>query len=137
MVGPFTGRRKFTAFVFGSMLLMSVLSAGAGILSEGHSATTLDPAVMEGKEVRFGADASALWAMLTTQTSNGSVNSMHDSLAPLTGLGTLVEHADQRDLGRHRLRPAAVPGLPAAGGVPRGTDDRAHAGVVRSQDRSA
>lgn len=90
MVGPFTGRRKFTALVFGSMLLMSVLSTGAGILLEGHAAaSTATPALMEGKEVRFGADASALWATLTTQTSNGSVNAMHDSLAPLTGLVTL------------------------------------------------
>ena len=90
MVGPFTGRRKFTALVFGSMLLMSLLSTGAGILLEGHAAaSTATPALMEGKEVRFGADASALWATLTTQTSNGSVNAMHDSLAPLTGLVTL------------------------------------------------
>ena len=90
MVGPFTGRRKFTALVFGSMLLMSVLSTGAGILLEGHAAaSTATPALMEGKEVRFCADASALWATLTTQTSNGSVNAMHDSLAPLTGLVTL------------------------------------------------
>ena len=89
MVGPFTRRRKFTALVFGSMLLMSVLSAGAGILLEGHSAMAASPGLMEGKEVRFGADTSALWATLTTQTSNGSVNAMHDSLAPLTGLVTL------------------------------------------------
>lgn len=90
MVGPFTGRRKFTALVFGSMLLMSLLSTGAGILLEGHAAaSTATPALMEGKEVRFGADASALWATLTTQTSNGSVNAMHDSLAPLAGLVTL------------------------------------------------
>jgi potassium-transporting ATPase potassium-binding subunit len=86
MIGPLTGRRKFTGLVFGSMLLMSVLSVGASVISEGHSATRADPALMEGKEVRFGADASALWASLTTQTSNGSVNSMHDSLAPLTGM---------------------------------------------------
>jgi K+-transporting ATPase ATPase A chain len=89
MVGPFTGRKKFTALVFGSMLLMSMVSTSAGILLEGHSATAADPALMEGKEVRFGADASATWAVLTTQTSNGSVNSMHDSLAPLTGMVTL------------------------------------------------
>lgn len=89
MVGPFTGRRKFTALVFGSMLLMSVLSTGAAIALEGHSATATDPALMEGKEVRFGADATAAWAALTTQTSNGSVNAMHDSLAPLTGMVTL------------------------------------------------
>jgi K+-transporting ATPase ATPase A chain len=46
--------------------------------------------LLEGKEVRVGADASALWAALTTQSSNGSVNAMHDSLAPLTGLVTLA-----------------------------------------------
>ncbi|MDH5821675.1 potassium-transporting ATPase subunit KdpA [Luteimonas sp. RD2P54] len=85
MVGAFTGRRKLTALVFGTMLLMSAASTGVAVWSEGHSATAADIALMEGKEVRFGADASALWAALTTQTSNGSVNSMHDSLAPLTG----------------------------------------------------
>jgi len=99
MVGPFTGRKKLTALVFGSMLLMSVVSTGAGVLIESHSAmaanhaamdhAVMDPAVMEGKEVRFGVDSSALWATLTTQTSNGSVNAMHDSLAPLNGLVTL------------------------------------------------
>jgi K+-transporting ATPase ATPase A chain len=41
---------------------------------------------MEGKEVRFGAVNSALWAAATTAASNGSVNSMHDSLTPLGGL---------------------------------------------------
>lgn len=85
MAGAFTGRRRLTALVFGSMLLMSIVSGGAAIWSEGHSAMAADPALMEGKEVRFGADASALWGALTTQTSNGSVNSMHDSQAPLTG----------------------------------------------------
>jgi len=40
---------------------------------------------MEGKEVRFGAEASALWGVSTTSTSNGSVNSMHDSHTPLSG----------------------------------------------------
>ncbi|WP_407351676.1 potassium-transporting ATPase subunit KdpA [Luteimonas sp. R10] len=85
MAGAFTGRRSLTALVFGCMLVMSLASAGTAIWSEGHSVTSADPALMEGKEVRFGADASALWGALTTQTSNGSVNSMHDSLAPLTG----------------------------------------------------
>ncbi|WP_058361465.1 potassium-transporting ATPase subunit KdpA [Xanthomonas translucens] len=85
MVGPFTGRRKFTALVFGSMLAMSLASTAVSVWSEGHSASTASAALMEGKEVRFGVDASAAWSSLTTQTSNGSVNAMHDSLAPLTG----------------------------------------------------
>ena len=41
---------------------------------------------MEGKEVRFGPTASAIWARRTTGTSNGSVNSMHDSYTPLGGM---------------------------------------------------
>jgi len=45
---------------------------------------------LEGKEVRFGVPASALWATATTAASNGSVNSMHDSYRPLGGLGPLV-----------------------------------------------
>jgi len=40
----------------------------------------------EGKEVRFGATSSALWAAATTAASNGSVNSMHDSFTPIGGL---------------------------------------------------
>lgn len=41
---------------------------------------------LEGKEVRFGATNSALWAVATTAASNGSVNSMHDSYTPVGGL---------------------------------------------------
>jgi K+-transporting ATPase ATPase A chain len=41
---------------------------------------------MEGKETRFGAVESALWATATTAASNGSVNAMHDSFTPLGGL---------------------------------------------------
>ena len=41
---------------------------------------------MEGKEVRFGPRRPALWAASTTGTSNGSVNSMHDSFTPLGGV---------------------------------------------------
>jgi K+-transporting ATPase ATPase A chain len=45
---------------------------------------------MEGKEVRFGSAASAYWAINTTCTSNGSVNAMHDSMTPLTGMFALL-----------------------------------------------
>jgi potassium-transporting ATPase potassium-binding subunit len=44
----------------------------------------------EGKEVRFGPSASGLWAASTTGTSNGSVNSMHDSYTPAGGMVPLV-----------------------------------------------
>jgi potassium-transporting ATPase potassium-binding subunit len=46
---------------------------------------------MEGKECRFGVPASALFATVTTDTSCGAVNSMHDSFTPLGGLIPLVD----------------------------------------------
>jgi K+-transporting ATPase ATPase A chain len=44
---------------------------------------------LEGKELRFGPSAGTTWAAVTTCTSNGSVNCMHDSLNPLAGLTPL------------------------------------------------
>lgn len=44
----------------------------------------------EGKELRFGAAASALWGVATTSTSNGSVNAMHDSFTALSGTWLLL-----------------------------------------------
>ena len=86
MIGPFTRRRKFGVMVFSTMLLMSVLSTGLALWSEAYSGTASDIALMEGKEMRLSAQASGLWAATTTQINNGSVNSMLDSAAPLTGL---------------------------------------------------
>jgi len=45
---------------------------------------------MEGKEVRFGITNSALWATVTTDTSCGAVNSMHDSFTPLGGMIPMI-----------------------------------------------
>ena len=45
---------------------------------------------MEGKEVRFGVNASSLFAVITTSASCGAVNTMHDSLTPVGGLVTLI-----------------------------------------------
>ncbi|MDB6051791.1 MAG: potassium-transporting ATPase subunit [Pseudomonas sp.] len=47
-------------------------------------------APLEGKESRFGTTATVLWATTTTAASNGSVNGMHDSLNPLTGMVALA-----------------------------------------------
>jgi K+-transporting ATPase ATPase A chain len=54
------------------------------------STTTMPGGNLEGKEVRFGTPASALWAASTTGTSNGSVNSMHESFTPLGGMMPLL-----------------------------------------------
>ena len=97
----------------------------------------------EGKETRFGIANSALWATVTTDTSCGAVNSMHDSFTPLGGLVPLTNiklgevifggvgvglyrHVDlRRALGLHRR----VDGRPHAG-VP-GQEDRDPRGQVR------
>ncbi len=59
-----------------------------------HVASTSGPEQaggnMEGKEVRFGPALSALWATVTTDTSCGAVNSMHDSFLPVGGMVPLV-----------------------------------------------
>ena len=54
------------------------------------AALGLDPANMEGKEVRFGLANSSLWAVATTAASNGSVNAMHDSFTPLGGMIPII-----------------------------------------------
>jgi K+-transporting ATPase ATPase A chain len=46
---------------------------------------------MEGKEVRFGMTGSALFTTITTDTSDGAVNNMHDSLLPLAGLVPIAD----------------------------------------------
>lgn len=95
MAGFLLGRRRFAAMSLAVMGVLSIIFIGATIYSELQPNTALSGLSMsgpnmEGKEVRFGAKLSALWGTLTTQTSNGSVNSMHDSFNPL---GSLVTRA--------------------------------------------
>jgi K+-transporting ATPase ATPase A chain len=55
-----------------------------------HATATQSGGNMEGKEVRYGIVESAMWATVTTDTSCGAVNSMHDSYTPLGGLVPMV-----------------------------------------------
>src|SRR4029079_8845523 len=50
----------------------------------------LNPANMEGKEVRFGIALSSLFAVITTAAYCGAVNAMHDSFTPLGGMIPLI-----------------------------------------------
>ncbi len=91
MVGRLTRRPKLAAMIFGVMSVFSLAFIAAAIWSESQPNAAVAGLVasgpnMEGKEQRLGPDASALWSTLTTQTSNGSVNAMHDSLNPTAGL---------------------------------------------------
>jgi K+-transporting ATPase ATPase A chain len=70
-------------FVVGLAVALLAESGGNPVLKKMHITSGLS---MEGKEVRFGVFHSTLWGVATTTTSNGSVNSMHDSALPLTGL---------------------------------------------------
>lgn len=94
MIAGLTGRRRLAVMAFGTMLLMSAGLSGLAVWAEqapnaAASGLAAPAPNLEGKEVRFGTEASALWAALTTQTSNGSVNAMHDSLNPLAGLSAM------------------------------------------------
>lgn len=97
MLGLMLGRRKLAVVVFATMLaiylpmvVIGVAQEAAGNPAIGAMGVNQATGSMEGKEVRFGAGLSALWAVTTTVTSNGSVNVMHDSLTPLGGLMPLV-----------------------------------------------
>ncbi|HEX2462172.1 MAG TPA: potassium-transporting ATPase subunit KdpA [Vicinamibacterales bacterium] len=97
MLGYMVRRRRLTVVIYATMLAIYLPMVAFGVAQEVRgnptmSATGVDQSTgsMEGKEVRFGAALSALWAVTTTVTSNGSVNAMHDSLTPLGGLMPLV-----------------------------------------------
>jgi potassium-transporting ATPase potassium-binding subunit len=93
MAGHMLKNKKHALVIYGVMLTFLLIGAVIGIQSEVEpSAATeglknvVQSSNMEGTEVRFGPVASATWAAMTTATSNGSVNSMHDSLNPIAGL---------------------------------------------------
>src|SRR5262245_24021288 len=65
-------------------------SASAALADSGAPTSAQN---MEGKEQRIGTDESALWAVVTTDASNGSVNSMHDWYRPLGGLAPMFNMA--------------------------------------------
>jgi K+-transporting ATPase ATPase A chain len=90
-------RRKLAWTIFGVMTLGFIWLLIPSIFFEMNGNTAIEQmgiqqnmGSMEGKEVRFGSAASAAWAVFTTCTSNGSVNAMHDSMTPLTGMFTLL-----------------------------------------------
>ena len=70
-------------FLSGSLCVYSL--EGSGNPSLVHAALDQTGGNMEGKEVRFGIAASSLFATVTTDSSSGAVNAMHDSFMPLSG----------------------------------------------------
>ncbi|OQP62184.1 potassium-transporting ATPase subunit KdpA [Niastella populi] len=92
-MGSYIKRKKLAWVIFGVMTIgmlclliptmVTELNGNPAIAQMGVAQAT---GAMEGKEVRFGAAASAYWSIVTTIISTGSVNSMHDSSMPLSGL---------------------------------------------------
>ncbi len=96
-LGYILKRRRFAWIVYGVMTVGFLILTIPTIISEVNG----NPAIarmgigqpsgnMEGKEVRFGPVASAYWSIATTVISTGSVNAMHDSFMPLSGMNQLL-----------------------------------------------
>ena len=91
--GFYLKRRKLGYSIFGVMLFAFLIGVAINVAQEMQGNPRIDAmgiaqdgGSMEGKEVRLGSAAGALWSVATTVTSNGSVNSMHDSTMPLSGM---------------------------------------------------
>jgi len=101
--GQMAGNRRQGWALFGAMAILFLMGVAPAVWSEQRgnpqftamgitqaATATQSGGNMEGKEVRFGIVDSALWATVTTDTSCGAVNSMHDSYTPLGGLIPLL-----------------------------------------------
>ncbi len=97
-LGFYLKKKKLSYVIFGVMTFFFILFCINNIYFEtkgnpeitrmGIAQTT---GAMEGKEVRLGSAATAYWSVVTTSTSNGSVNGMHDSLMPLSGGVVMID----------------------------------------------
>ncbi|UPL48538.1 potassium-transporting ATPase subunit KdpA [Hymenobacter sublimis] len=96
-LGFYLNRRKLALMIFGVMTVGFVVLLAPTVYYELQG----NPAIsrlgvnqglgaLEGKEMRFGAAASAYWSITNTVISCGSVNSMHDSFMPLSGLTQML-----------------------------------------------
>lgn len=86
------GRTIFAAmsiiFLLGLTLCFAAEKAGNPVLEAAGVSQAMGS--MEGKEVRFGVDQSALFTTVTTSFTTGTVNNMHDTLTPLGGMVPLL-----------------------------------------------
>ena len=97
-LGFYINRKKLAYVIFGVMTFLCVLFICINVYYETKGNPAIDRmgvaqqiGSMEGKEIRLGSAATALWSVVTTSTSNGSVNGMHDSLMPMSGGVVLLD----------------------------------------------
>jgi K+-transporting ATPase ATPase A chain len=101
--GRLVGDRRQGWAILAAMTVLFIVMAGSVIVAEHqahpalaalgvdqHASLLQSGGNMEGKETRFGIDASALFAAITTAASCGAVNAMHDSFTPLGGAVPLM-----------------------------------------------
>jgi potassium-transporting ATPase potassium-binding subunit len=87
MIG--SARQGWTIFIVMALMLLAGLAFS--LKSEFSYASIFGHLpLMEGKETRFGISGSVLWSVITTAASNGSVNAMHDSLSPVSGMVAII-----------------------------------------------
>jgi len=96
LFGRFAGNKRQGWAIFAAMAIVWVVMVGCAYAAESVGnplvhALGVNGGNMEGKETRFGIAASALFAVVTTVTSCGAVNAMHDSFMPLGGLIPLAD----------------------------------------------
>ena len=91
--GFYIKRKKLGYSIYGVMLFAFLVGVAINVSQEMGGNPRIDElgiaqdnGAMEGKEVRIGSGATGLWSIVTTVTSNGSVNGMHDSTMPISGL---------------------------------------------------
>lgn len=96
-LGFYLNKRKFSWMILGVMtvgflclVIPTMIMEQSGNPELARMGIDMNAGAMEGKEVRFGAAASAYWSMLTTVISTGSVNSFHDSFMPISGMNQLL-----------------------------------------------
>jgi K+-transporting ATPase ATPase A chain len=93
--GRMVGNQKQGWAIFGVMAVLFLAGVAVCYWAEASGTTGLNAlgltgGNMEGKEVRFGIVASALFAVVTTAASCGAVNAMHDSFTALGGMIPLI-----------------------------------------------
>jgi K+-transporting ATPase ATPase A chain len=92
MFGFMLKNKKQGFAIFAAMSVLLIVGLAVAITAEYKGSPVMQQIGvenglnMEGKEVRFGIVKSVLWGVATTATSNGSINSMHDSVFPMTSL---------------------------------------------------
>jgi K+-transporting ATPase ATPase A chain len=96
-LGYYVKKKRLSWMIFGVMTLGFVLLTIPTIVTELHGnpkiaqmGVDMGSGAMEGKETRFGTTASAFWSIATTVISTGSINSMHDSFMPVSGLTQML-----------------------------------------------